>query len=169
MEEILNRKELKKYFENADHVDYKFFEGKTTLRPFIAAMLSYYPWWIVLLYKIRELLVSVLGLEKHAAPETLPCLQPQDISFTPGEAVTFFTVRSAKEATYWIAETPEDKHLAAYFGVFSEPLEGGSMRFFLVTSVYYKHWTGPFYFNLIRPFHHLVVRQMGRAGLRTGE
>ncbi|WP_422698682.1 DUF2867 domain-containing protein [Desulfosarcina cetonica] len=30
----------------------------------------------------------------------------------------------------------------------------------------YRNWTGPVYFNLIRPFHHLVVREMMKAGAR---
>ncbi|NQY75258.1 MAG: DUF2867 domain-containing protein [Candidatus Margulisbacteria bacterium] len=28
------------------------------------------------------------------------------------------------------------------------------------------HWTGPIYFNLIRPIHHLVVTKMAKAGVR---
>jgi hypothetical protein len=65
MEYILKFSELEKYFKTADFTDVKVFEGETTLRKFIASMLSYYPWWIVLLYRIRKLLVGVLGLVKH--------------------------------------------------------------------------------------------------------
>jgi len=118
-----------------------------------------------MLYHIRELLVKVLGLVKHEAPEQLPCLRPEDVSFTPGEKVTLFTVRSAKENIYWISETPEDKHLSAYFGVITEILGNDLKRFYVITIVHFKHWTGPVYFNLIRPFHHLVVSRMARAGL----
>ena len=39
-------------------------------------------------------------------------------------------------------------------------------RFYIMTVVHYKHWTGPVYFNMIRPFHHLVVRRMALAGLK---
>ena len=38
-----------------------------------------------------------------------------------------------------------------------------------LTVVHYKHWTGPVYFNVIRPFHHLVVRQMARAGTKANQ
>ena len=79
--------------------------------------------------------------------------------------VTFFVVRCAREGAYWISETPDDRHLRAYFGVVKEPLSQTVSRFFVFTTVYYKHWTGPVYFNLIRPFHHLVVSRMARAGL----
>ncbi len=157
--------DLEKYFENADFTDVKVFEGNTTLRKFIASMLSYYPWWIVLLYRVRKLLVTLLGLVRHESPDDLPALQPNDISFIPGDVVTFFIVRYAKEGSYWISETPEDKHLRAFFGVVKEPLSQSINRFFVITTVYYKHWTGPLYFNLIRPFHHLVVSRMARAGL----
>jgi len=166
MEYILQFSELEKYFQKADFTDVKVFEGETTLRKFIASMLSYYPWWIVRLYRIRKLLVGLLGLVKHEAPRELPNLQPEDVSFTEGENVTFFIVRSAKEDAYWFSETPEDKHLRAYFGVVVEPAGSSLKRFYVVTTVFYKHWTVPIYFNLIRPFHHLVVSRMARYGLK---
>lgn len=165
MEYILKFSELEKYFEKADFTDVKVFEGEATLRKFIASMLSYYPWWIVQLYHIRKLLVRILGLVKHEAPEELPNLQPDDVSFIPGENVTFFIVRCAKEDRFWISETPDDKHLKAYFGIVREPLNNSVNRFHVMTTVYYKHWTGPVYFNLIRPFHHLVVSRMAKHGL----
>ncbi len=165
MEYILKIKALEKYFENADFTDVKVFEGITTLRRFIASILSYYPCWIIQLYRIRKLLVGLLGLVKHEAPKELPNLQPEDVSFTPGESATFFIVRCAKEGLFWISETPDDKHLKAYFGVVLEPINNSVNRFFVITTVYYKHWTGPVYFNLIRPFHHLVVSRMARYGL----
>ena len=36
-------KELEPYFESADYTDVKNFEGKASLRKFIASMLSFYP------------------------------------------------------------------------------------------------------------------------------
>jgi len=162
---ILKFKALETYFKNADFIDVKICQGQTTLRQFIASMLSYYPWWIIQLYRIRKLLVGILGLVKHEAPEELPNLQPEDVSFTPGENVTFFRVRSAEENLFWISETPDDKHLKAYFGVVKEPLNNSVNRFYVFTTVYYKHWTGPVYFNLIKPFHHLVVSRMAKHGL----
>lgn len=152
--------------EDSDYVDVKTIEGQTSLRQFIASMLSYYPGWIIFLYRIRTILVKLLGLVEHPAPETLPKLGPLDVPFVVGETVTFFTVRLAEEKHYWVGETPEDKHLSAYFGVVVEPMEDHRKRFHVVTIVYYKHWTGPVYFNLIRPFHHLVVGRMMRAGIR---
>ena len=165
MEHIHQFKVLEKYIEGADVVDVKVFRGQASLRAFIASMLSYYPWWVVGLYRIRKLLVGVLGLARQATPEKLPDLSPADVSFAPGNHVTFFVVRCAEEERFWVAETPEDKHLRAYFGVVKEPVNGAVSRYYVITTVFYKHWTGPVYFNLIRPFHHLVVARMARYGL----
>ena len=166
MEKIPNHSELKTYLQNADYTDIKTIEGEVDLRHFITAMLSYYPWWIVFLYHVREFLVRLLGLVKHEKPAILPSIRPEDLAFDPGENASFFVVRAAKEDMYWVAETPEDKHLRAYFGVITEKLNPRFTRFHVFTSVKYIHWTGPVYFNLIRPFHHLVVACMMRNGIR---
>ena len=165
MEYIRQFDELQHYLDGGDFTDIKVVEGKIGLRSFIAAMLSYYPWWIVLLYRVRSLLVHVLGLVKHEEPPELPKLSARDISFTPGDSVSFFIVRCTRKEIYWISETPEDKHLKAYFGVVIEALNKIENRFYVITTVYYKHWTGPVYFNLIRPFHHLVVSRMARFAI----
>jgi len=165
MEYISEFKVLDKYFEKADVRDVKIFEGRISLRKFIASMLSYYPWWIIQLYRIRQLLVGILGLVKHEAPEELPNLRPEEVSFTPGENATFFIVRCTQEGLFWVSETPADKHLKAYFGVVREPVNDSVNRFHVITTIFYKHWTGPVYFNLIRPFHHLVVSRMARHAL----
>jgi hypothetical protein len=163
MDYIYRFKKWQPYCEGADFIDIKTVVSRNDLRTFIAAMLSYYPWWIVMLYRVRALVVHVLGLEKHEAPAELPALAPAKIPFTPGEKATFFIVRMAKEDLYWFAETPPDKHLRAYFGIVAEPLANDMKRYYIVTIVHYLHWTGPVYFNLIRPFHHLVVARMARA------
>ena len=158
--------ELNRLLQGADHVDVKVVEGGVSMRQFIASMLSYYPWWIVFLYYVRAVFVRLLGMRQPGKPDELPWLKPEDISMTPGEQATFFIVRQAREEEYWIAETPEDKHLQAYFGIIVEPIADHLKRFHVITIVHYKHWTGPVYFNTIRPFHHLVVRRMARAGVR---
>jgi hypothetical protein len=156
--------ELAEFFRDADYIDVKHIEAETSLRAFIAGMLSYYPWWLVSLYRIREILVSVLGLVRHDKPESLPRFSAEDISFAPGDNASFFIVRKAEEDAFWLSETPPDKHLTAYFSVTADKQSSGLTRFEVVTAVRYLHWTGPVYFNLIRPFHHLVVSQMMRAG-----
>ena len=103
---------------------------------------------------------------RHEKPEVLPFIKPEDLAFQSGENASFFIVRTAKENIYWVSETPKDKHLKAYFGVVAEKLSDRLTKFHVFTSVIYLHWTGPVYFNLIRPFHHLVVSSMMRAGIK---
>ena len=165
MNQIQKYKELEVYFKNVDPVDVKTIEGDTSLRSFISGMLSYYPWWILVLYRIREFVVKLLGLVKHEKPEVLPAIMPENLPFEPGKNASFFIVRKAQENTYWVSETPPDKHLTAIFGVVTENLSNGLTKFHVFTSVTYIHWTGPVYFNLIRPFHHLVVSRMMKAGV----
>jgi len=165
MDIIKNCRELAFYFQDVDYTDIKSIEGKVGLRAFISGMLSYYPWWIIVLYRIRELIVRILGLVRHPKPEVLPSIAPEDLAFRPGENASFFIVRDAKENAYWVSETPEDKHLKAFFGVVAEQLDNHLTRYHVFTSVKYIHWTGPVYFNLIRPFHHIVVSRMMKAGI----
>ncbi|MBC8438738.1 MAG: DUF2867 domain-containing protein [Deltaproteobacteria bacterium] len=168
MYQIQKFRELDIYFQNVDHTDIKTIEGNASLRNFISGMLSYYPWWIVVLYRIRKFLVNILGLKRHEKPEVLPSIKTEDLAFEPGRNASFFIVRTTKENIYWVSETPEDKHLKAYFGVIAEHLSNHLTKFHVFTSVKFIHWTGPVYFNLIRPFHHLVVSSMMRAGIKRG-
>ena len=166
MEHIKNHKELQHYFQNMDHVDIKAIDGTRSLREFIAGMLSYQPWWIALLFKIRELFVIILGLVKHEKSDFMLSIKPENLSFETGDKATFFIVHSAKEDAYWVAKSPEDKHLSAYIGIVKEELSEDTSRFYVFTTVKYLHWTGPVYFNIIRPFHHLVVWRMMKAGIK---
>ncbi|GAB6904641.1 conserved hypothetical protein [Desulfosarcina cetonica] len=157
---------FKDYFADADYWDLKHITADVSLRDFIAGMLGFEPWWIAMLYRIRELLVIGLGLVRHEKPEDLESLTPDRIPFTSGEKASFFIVHRAEEDRFWVAETPPDNHLSAYFGIVAHPLGDGRNQFSVFTTVRYRNWTGPVYFNLIRPFHHLVVREMMKAGAR---
>jgi len=158
--------EIEPFLKNSDHIDIKTVEGKVSLREFIASMMSYHPWWLVLLYRIRAVVARILGLDRQINVDGPLRISPEDISFKPGDNAHFFIVRKAAENQYMIAETPDDKHLRAYLAISVEKLNSGKNRFHVATIVFYKHWTGPLYFNLIRPFHHLVVKQMMIAGIR---
>lgn len=165
---IADYPELDRFFQDADYIDHKTITGEVGLREFIAGMLSFYPWWLVALYRLRGLLVRLLGLVKHEWDGRFPDLKPEEVSFTPGENASFFIVVAAREDTYWVSETPDDNHLQAFFGVRVEPLPDNRTRFHVFTLVRHLHWTGPVYFNLIRPFHHLVVRTMMIQGVSRG-
>ncbi len=161
--------ELKGILSNADHVDVKTVQGRVSLEDFIAAMLSFRPAWLVFFYRIRKVFVRLLGMRQDDDPGILKPLRAEDIPFQSGKTASFFIVRHAEKDRYWIAETPDDKHLRAFLGIFRQTVNQKYCRFHVMTVVHYKHWTGPVYFNVIRPFHHLVVRQMALAGTKTSQ
>lgn len=157
--------ELRSCLTDKDVVDIKTTVGRVDLRTFVAQMMSYNPWWMRMLYGVRPLLVRLLGLVEHEPTGDVPVLRPEDVSFTPGEVVLVFIVDQVREDHYWIVKSPPDKHLTAWLGVVAEDLGDGRRRFQVLTTVDYLHWTGPVYYNLIRPFHHLVVWGMMKAAV----
>ena len=158
--------ELRPCLTGKDIVDVKTITARADLRTFVARMMSYYPWWLRALYGVREVLVRLLGLVRHEVQEGMRSYRPDEIPFAPGGRVQVFIVEAAREEAYWVVTSPPDKHLTAWFGVAVEALGDGRNRFHVLTTVAYVHWTGPVYYNLIRPFHHLVVRRMMAAGAR---
>lgn len=153
---------LQKLLETADHVDVKSIEGDVSLRQFIAGMISYSPAWLKFLYGVRWFFVRLLGMKQEGVPGGLN-MKPEDVAFTEGAPAIFFTVQMAEEHSYWFAAASES-HLTAHLGVVVAP--GQPRRFHVLTIVHYHRWTGPVYFNVIRPFHHIVVRQMMKAGVQ---
>ena len=120
--------------------------------------------WIKNLYRIRWGFVRLLGMKQEGIPQSSHMrMQPSDVPMRAGEDATFFTVEMAEDGRFWIASTTES-HLTAYLGVVVEPLAQGN-RFHVLTIVHYHNWTGPVYFNVIRPFHHIVVGKMAQAGV----
>ena len=151
--------------KDADHVDVKLFRGQASMRGFIAAMLTYHPVWLKALYGIRAGFVHLLGMRQPDIPFTAT-MTADDVPMTVGDYATFFKVEFAKEEAYWVSSA-NDTHLAAYLGVVVEGDISAERTFHVVTIVHYHNWAGPVYFNVIRPFHHLVVRAMGNAALRN--
>lgn len=164
MEATLSDQPFRQYCADADHVDIKTITSKATLPEFVAGLLSYYPGWIKQLYRVRYVFVRMLGLRQTGVPTGI-ALQAADVPMQPGANIGFFTVAAAHADRYWIAGVSE-AHLTAYLGVAAEPLGDDMRQFHVVTIVRYHSWAGPVYFNVIRPFHHLVVAGMMRAGAR---
>jgi hypothetical protein len=153
---------LRPFARGADHVDVKTVESQATLREFLAGFMSYQPAWVTALYGVRAVFVRLLGMRQHGLPRQKP-LRPEDIPMTPGSAASFFTVRHAEEDHVWVVAAT-DTHLEATLAVVVEPTDGPQRRFHVVSMVHYRNWAGPVYFNVIRPFHHLVVGAMVRHG-----
>lgn len=158
---------LRPFAEGADHVDVKTVESQATLREFLAGLMSYQPAWVTALYGVRGVFVRLLGMRQHGMPRPQRHLRPEDIPMTPGSAASFFTVRHAEEEHVWVVAAT-DQHLEATLAVVAEPTDGPRRRFHVVTLVHYRNWAGPVYFNVIRPFHHLVVGGMARHAASRG-
>jgi len=156
--------DLAPLFAGADHVDVKTVDASMDLRHFLAGFMTQRPWWLALLYRVRAVLVRLLGMRQESGP--LPNITPESVSFTPGAPCHFFTVTCGRDGEY-LAVHHADKHLRADLLVAREWVGDGVNRFHVGTIVHHAHWTGPVYFALVRPFHHLVVRMMMRAAVRT--
>jgi len=152
--------ELQGLLADADHVDVKTVESPAALPEFVAAAMSWQPFWMKGLFAARAVFARLLRLNDPDVPPASK-LRPEDIPFTPGGKVHFFTVTAGAEDRYLVMEAA-DSHLTGYLAVVADP-----GRFRVATIVKYHRWTGPFYFNVIRPFHHLVVRGMAGAGARA--
>ena len=110
------------------------------------------------LFGVRYVLAKALRLDTAAVPRS-GRLRPEDVGFEPGDRVAFFTVRAGDPERYLVAGV-DDSHLSGYLTV--EALPGA--RFRLGTIVHFHNRVGPAYFALIKPFHHLVIRGMLKAG-----
>ncbi len=157
-------RELAPLLQEANHIDVKTVVGTKSLEEFVAALLSF-PKWAQFLFHTRKLVAKTLGLKHEAIP--MLAFNPDNIPMNAGDPILFFIVKIAKKGHYWVVESQEDKHLNAYLGVIVEPINKQSKKFHVITVVHYKHWTGPVYFNLIRPFHHLLVYSLAKSAVRT--
>ncbi len=158
----LSLPEIQPLLANADYIDVKTVTGNVDLRTFLAGFFNYHPAWLISLFAVRAVFVRFLGMrQEHMRSGAL--LTPETVPMQIGKRAAFFTVRMAEEGRYWFADN-SDKHLKGTLGVVVEPLADQQKRFHVVTIVHYHNWTGPVYFQVIKPFHHLVVTCMAQAG-----
>lgn len=150
--------------QDADHIDIKSAVGNMSLNEFVAGMFNYQPAWMSFLYRVRQGFVRLLGMRQDGIPQALT-LDPDNLNLRVGGKVGFFDI-DAVESDNYLYLSAEESHLKATLGIIREPLDGQTNRYHAITIVHYKHWTGTIYFNVIRPFHHLVVQQMIKAGIR---
>jgi hypothetical protein len=153
---------LQPLLEKANHVDVKTVESTVSMTEFIAGTLNYQPAWLSFLFAVRSVFVRALGIRHNGQPVP-QSMQPEQVPLQAGQSASFFKVRLAQADSYWAAEAI-DTHLSAILAVVVEPLDLQHKRFHVLTIVHYHKWTGPLYFNIIRPFHHVVVQQMAKAG-----
>lgn len=143
-----------------DEIDVKTARGDVTLREFTAGALSHSPLWVKGLFAIRIAVATVLRLETATVPDSRR-LRPETVSFTPGEKDAFFTVVRGEEDHYLLLKV-SDNHLIGYLAIITDNERPATFK--VVTLVQFLRPAGRFYYNLIRPFHHLVLLSMCRAG-----
>lgn len=157
--------ELEDLLPGSDVVDVKTARGPVPLRKFIAGSLGYSPVWVKALFGVRMVLAKALRLDMVGVP-LHDRLTPDTVSFTPGDQVSFFTVIRGEEHHYLLLGV-DDNHLTAQLAIIVADDATPVREYKVVTLVQYKRAAGKFYYNLIRPFHHLVVRTMINGGLRS--
>lgn len=151
--------------QNANHVDIKSATGDVSMNQFIAGVFNYQPEWVTFLYRVRWAFVRLLGMKQEGIPRPLH-LKPDNLDLTIGRKIGFFTI-DAVEPDHYLFVSAEESHLKATLGLIRQPLDNPTSRYFAVTIVHYNSWAGPIYFNIIRPFHHIVVKQMLNAGIQA--
>lgn len=137
-----------KILQRRDHFDIKSIVSNKSLLQFNEQLLSYHPGWIKFLYKIREVLLKFLRI-------------PHVKNFEP----VYRTVDSAENA-YWVGVI-SDTHLTAHLGVLKQKQSGEASIFYVFSIVHYHSFTGKIYFNIIKPFHHLVVYWMMKSAAKN--
>ena len=154
--------ELAPFLDGADYVEFKEIESENSLREFVAGVFGWSPGWVKFLFGARYLLARALRLETARVPRRPP-LRPEDVGFEPGDPVGLFRVQSGDPERYLVVGA-DDSHLSGYLTVVASPVAGARKRFQVGTIVHFHNRVGPAYFALVRPFHHLVIRGMLKAG-----
>lgn len=145
------------FAEGADYVEFKEIESENSLREFVAGMFGWSPGWMKALYSARYPLARMLNLETARVPRR----RSAAVGFEPGDAIGSFTVRAGDPERYLVVGA-DDSHLSGYLTV--EVVPTARRRFRVGTIVHFHNRVGPAYFALIKPFHHLVIRGMLKAG-----
>lgn len=108
------------------------------------------PGWVNMLFKLRNALVKPFGLETDNGDA-----KQLEKALRSGKDYRMMSVVGKTDNE--TAISLDDKHLKAYLSVYVEARE-----IHLSTLVRYHNRLGFFYFNLIRPFHTLVVKSTFR-------
>ena len=113
------------------------------------------PGWVNTLFKLRNALVRPFGLQTDNGDA-----KQLEKAIRSGRDYRMMSVVGKTDNETVISL--DDKHLKAYLSVYAEARE-----IHLSTLVRYHNRQGFFYFNLIRPFHTLVVKSMFRRIIKA--
>jgi hypothetical protein len=118
------------------------------------------PEWLHKLFDIRDRMVSGLGIKTVNRKERDRLLR--EFKVEPGQALGLFTVIQKTRNEVIMGEN--DKHLNFRVAVqlHQQESESGKSEIVFMTAVQVHNRLGRYYFMLIKPFHHLVVKVMLR-------
>ncbi|WP_295938872.1 DUF2867 domain-containing protein [uncultured Alistipes sp.] len=130
---------------------------KITLSPddLMVAFWATNPAWLRTLYKIRAMLVKPFGLK--TGKDSDQHLMEQAIRSGASYRLMSVVEKTGSETIISL----DDKHLRAYLSVYIE-----DRNIQVSTLVRYHNKLGVAYFNLIRPFHTIVVRKIFKQVLK---
>lgn len=111
------------------------------------------PKWIERLFRIRNLIVKVVGLKGDRPNAEII----EDSIRNNKKLGDFFVVCKSKNET---VVKLSDKHLDAYMSIYMSDIQGEQRSVASITVVDIHNWLGYIYFYSICPFHKFVVKGM---------
>ena len=152
-------------FSLLEHVDYidayscRFHTDKQLkIEEVVLAFFKSAPEWLHKLFDFRDRMVSRLGIKTVNRKERDRLLR--EFKVEPGQALGLFTV--IKKTGNEVLMGENDKHLNFRVAVQLHQQESGKSEIIFMTAVQVHNRLGRYYFMLIKPFHHLVVKVMLR-------
>ncbi|MDR0927614.1 MAG: DUF2867 domain-containing protein [Ignavibacteria bacterium] len=153
MKKIISVKEpphnpiLVKDFGKVDHIDsYRITQTTTETAEQLEAKFLNMPKWVEFLMKLRDSIVGVFGLK--TAKDALQ-----------NENSLFPLIWKNQDE---IVSGAEDSHLNFRFSIL---IDKENSYIYITTIVHYNNRMGVLYFNIIRPFHKLIVKNMIKSRL----
>lgn len=120
------------------------------------------PAWIDLLMRLRNRVVSVLGLKDLGSLSSIEPAQPAS-PYQPGDRIGIFTLISASASEVLLGD--QDKHLDVVVSIHvsAASAEAGPVVVRVTTVVHVHNWLGRLYMIPVRPAHRIIVKTMVRA------
>ncbi|WP_109435936.1 DUF2867 domain-containing protein [Aquimarina sp. AU119] len=125
------------------------------------------PKWGDVLLNLRNKIVPLFGLKGAKKPKNKKDLL-NNFSGAVGESIGFWKVFAKNESEVILGEN--DKHLDFKVSLLvDDQNESKNKKLTITTIVNFNHWSGNFYFFLVKPFHQLIVRMMLKKAIRNIE
>ena len=132
-------------------------ENRYSIDYLTALLFTSIPPWANSLFKIRDALVKLFGLQTGLMPEQNSILP--EIKYCIGEKAIFFTVINKSSNEMVMAE--DDKHLYFRTSLHIEAIDPGHRALaHLTTLVQFHNKHGEIYFLPVKPFHKMLMKSI---------